>query len=128
MPAHGTNGDSAQCNLQNDFFSFLSGSGNVCSGNEFKDIVKNACGCKPNSASPCVYEKAGCSICTAQDFFNGDEDCNACRSCLEDCSSNTDTTIEDCFDEAATYLDFADCFETIDTSCRSGCDNDCTKD
>lgn len=116
-------GSGDECELQNDFFSILFGSGNFCSGNEFKIAAKNACGCKPNSVSPCAIEFPGCAICTAEDFFNGDEACNDCRDCLEICSS-----ITDCFNNAASYLDFAACFDTIDDSCRASCAADCTKD
>ena len=67
--------DNKECTIQNDFFPAFEGAGNLCGGVEiFRTAVPNGCGCKPNSDSPCTYNKEWgekpnkCFLCTANDL------------------------------------------------------------
>lgn len=67
--------DNKECTMQNDFFPAFEGAGNLCGGVEiFRTAVPNGCGCKPNSDSPCTYNKEWgekpnkCFLCTANDL------------------------------------------------------------
>jgi hypothetical protein len=127
--------ESHECNMQNDFFSFLTESGLACQGNEFKRFVSDQliCGCKPSSSSLCEYTSTGtCVICTAQDFAN--KDCDDCRSCLTQCEDTDDTKTTNCFltaDLIGNNIDktnaFSACFDKISDSCRKQCTENCRK-
>lgn len=93
---------------------------------DFFDILQpNGCGCKPNSFSPCTYNKEWggddkCFICTAQDLARGD--CQECKACIANCPKG------DCVNESLSTDDLASCLNKVsDAECRASCHSQCLK-
>jgi hypothetical protein len=130
--------DNKDCSLQDNFFPSIVGDGNFCSGVELKRslISKNSCGCKPNSASPCIYDPSDngneqCLLCRATDLLDSvarvNNQCDSCVVCLSTpptCSNNLQKCLQDAASDTAAAKA---CIANLDDTCRSGCDNVCKK-